>query len=241
MDFPEFKKFVLWTTKDDDKYYKIISERYPFLIPTNAWSGKIEDYDYSYLIGFWHNGWKELFLTYCEKVKPEFDKLIFETRSKLGHDTKAPLTIEELNKLRDEGLSFITDCKEKYGTCRVYWSSGTTEMHKAESIIDMLSSVTCMRCGKVPRTSDGRHLIWQTRGWITNYCKDCLEKNYTSGGNVKKSDRKDFKKYRDSCRIAHSKYFVIESWGRDSHTKTFYKDTNDGWLEVDHVETIEEK
>ena len=239
MEFQDFKAFVLNKQSQDyqtPKYFKTIAERYPFLLPTD-YSGKIDkNFDFTYLDGFWKSGWTELFVTYCEKIKPEFDKLLEEHRKKTKSKNTGNPDIEELNTLRNKGLPFITDVKEKYGTARVYWSSGTRVMNEAEFILDLLSSVTCMKCGKTPRTSDGRHLIWQTHGWITNLCRDCFEKDWTNGKPLKKKDRKAFKEYRDECRIDMPKMFCTESWSRDEgRLKKYWKDTNDGWLELDRT------
>lgn len=65
------------------EYYKKVAERYPFLIPVNVWTGKIdEDFDFHYLEGFFGYGWEKIFLRYCEAIKPSFDKLLEEFREK---------------------------------------------------------------------------------------------------------------------------------------------------------------
>ena len=46
-----------------------------------------------------------------------------------------------------------------------------------------------MNCGKQPRDSRGRHIIWH--GWAGNYCRDCAKEidkeNYKSWKLIKKS------------------------------------------------------
>lgn len=249
-DFDTFKSFALQEypeidSKEEIEYCKVIAKRYPFLIPVYVWSGKInkdgeEPYNYSYIQGFWRGGWKELFLKYCEKVKPEFDKLIDEARIETGSNLTGSPTIEELDELRDKcHLPYITDYKEKFGRMNVYWSSETPKMSEAENIAGMLSTVTCCMCGKVPRTSSGKHLIWETKGWISYYCKDCFKKDQVGKNRLSKRDQADFNDYVSMCRSVHPKYFITESWSKkDGHKKTFWKDTRDGWLEIDHVQNF---
>ena len=42
---------------------------------------------------------------------------------------------------------------------------------------EILSEWTCINCGKQPRDSRGRHIIWRSTGWIEPYCKECAKKN----------------------------------------------------------------
>ena len=69
---------------------------------------------------------------------------------------------------------YFTEIKEKYGTLRIYTSFTDTE-ENLESKTEMLSGWTCMKCGKQPKDSRGRHIIWRSCGWIGNYCKDCAK------------------------------------------------------------------
>ena len=259
-DFQTFKEFVMQPTpeyesKESYDYNKVLAERYPFLIPVHVWTGKInpedrEPYDYKFVQGFWgskrHNGWKELFLSYCEHIKPEFDRLIEETRKKIGSNKKGTPSIEELDELRKEHLPYITDYKEKYGEMRVYWTGETEAMGDATTIVTMLSRVTCSICGKVPKTSKGRHLIWETSGWISYFCKDCfkIDQLNSYGGKYRfknDAEKAEFKEYLKNCRIEHPKYFIINSWYKDEHSKTYYTDDGNGWLKVVKKEIIKEK
>lgn len=255
-DFQVFKEFVMqptpkYETKESYDYNKVLAGRYPFLIPVYVWTGKInpedrEPYDYKSIQGFWGGGWKELFLSYCEHIKPEFDRLIEETRKKIGSNKKGTPSIEELDELRKERLPYITDYKEKYGEMRIYWTEETEAMSEATTIVTMLSRVTCSLCGRVPKTSKGRHLIWETGGWISYYCKDCFKIDQLNSYNKKYRFKNDaekvkFKDYLKSCRIEHPKYFIINSWYKNEHSKTYYTDDGNGWLKVAKKEIIKEE
>lgn len=242
MDFQEFKKFVLnepLQESQESEYYKVIADRYPFLMPTGYTGNIYDDYDFTWLNGFWHTGWTELFVTYCEKIKPEFGKLLDEFRKKIGSEKTGSPDIKELNELRKNGLPFIMDVKEKYGTCRVDWSAETEKMREDTFILDMLSSVTCFKCGKTPKTSKGHHVIWETRGYIMNYCKDHLQSSWTRNEPLKKSERKKFKEYCNRCKIESPRFLISSSYSStEGHLKKFWKDTSDGWLEVDHIISV---
>lgn len=118
------------------------------------------------------------------------------------------IKIEELNELRDLGLPYITEVKEKYGTARCYWTSSTEGMRKAESTLRFLSSVTCQYCGKQPRDSKGNHIIWTTEGWITNLCKDCFKKEVLKYKSIKRLSKGELKEYVIMCRQKKSQNFV---------------------------------
>ena len=71
----------------------------------------------------------------------------------------------------------ILDTKEKYGSLRVDISYGNNAMVEMGDILNMLSRWTCCACGKMPRNSNGNRIIWETKGWICPYCKDCIKKD----------------------------------------------------------------
>ena len=52
---------------------KKLVEKFPYLIPTNIWTGEVVDnYDYSYNEGECDLpiGWHRLFLLYCKNIRP---------------------------------------------------------------------------------------------------------------------------------------------------------------------------
>ena len=255
-DFKTFKEFVMQPTpeyesKESYDYNKVLAERYPFLIPVHVWTGKInsensEPYDYKFVQGFWgsrkHNGWKELFLNYCEHIKPEFDRLIEETRNKIGSNKKGTPSIEELDELRKERLPYITDYKEKYGEMCIYWTSETDQMTIDTTIVTMLSRVTCSLCGKISKTSTGKYVAWKTKSWIAYFCKDCFKLNQLQNFKYKADIHKGMlKEYIRECRIEHSKYFILSHPYKGKHTRTYLVDDGNGWLKVSKKEVIKEK
>lgn len=154
------------------------------------------------------------------------------------------IEIKELNELRKLGLPYITEVKEKYGTARCYWTSLTEGMQEAETILHFMSSVTCQNCGKQPRDSKGNHLIWTTKGWIINLCKDCLKEEELRGTSFKslsKKDQKEFKEYVKSCRNKPQKYFNTTRWADKTRTTTYYADNLErDWMIKAHETTEKE-
>ena len=234
-DFQTFKEFVMqsmpeYKSKESYDYNKVLAERYPFLIPVNAWTGEIDkDYNFEFLEGFWGYGRTELFIRYCEKIKPEFEDIIARICSKkleVAVDASS-ISIPTLNELRKNGLPYIINVKEKYGTCRVYWNSDTDKMHEANAILEALSAFTCERCGKVTKDLFGRRIIWQTRGWISNYCQGCFTE-------VMLHNDKDakIKKLLKTHKIVHPRHFCFSTLSKDKCVKKFYKDNDDGWLSL---------
>lgn len=143
-----------------------LCERYPFLIPSNRFSGmKVTDpkaqeggfwpgspeaipdpYDYEYTeLDEMPHGWRKAF---GEQMCEEIRNAILESG-----------TAEDLNDYR------IVQIKEKYGQLRWYddWTNDAIE-----AVIDKytaLSEQTCIRCGK-PATK-------VSTGWISPFCDDC--------------------------------------------------------------------
>ena len=130
---------------------KKLCKKYPFLIPRNAWTGKvIEDYDYSYTE--WDDipdGWKIAF----------GDMLLKE----LGAELKR---CNFLDKYR------IVQIKEKYGELRIY-DNGVPRGCNVWDIIEAytgLSRNICIKCGR----PDCAHT---TAGWIIPMCETCYNKD----------------------------------------------------------------
>ncbi len=147
------------TTKE---YNKALCEKYPFLIPSNRWSGmriteadgggywpgspeKVPEYDYEYTeLDSMPDGWRIAFgEQLCEELKEAL--------------TKANL----LDEYR------IVQIKEKYGQLRWYDSGNTREGYDVLGKYTALSERTCIRCGR-PATRI-------TMGWISPFCDDCCE------------------------------------------------------------------
>lgn len=146
---------------------KRLCEEFPFLIPTNAWSGKrITDcsgpdgekgfwpgnpeahpeYDYEYtLLDDVPEGWRIAFgLEMCKEIKDELVKS---------------------NRLNDY---YITQIKEKYGGLRWYDNGGSREHFDIIRKYEHKSEETCILCG-TPASQI-------STGWISPYCDKCASK-----------------------------------------------------------------
>lgn len=120
--------------------------RYPFLLPRNVWTDKVDDdYDYSRTrLDEVEEGWKELFLQMCEDIREPLIKADY------------------LEKFR------FSQIKEKYGTLRAYNFGAPKEVHDIISKYERLSGETCIKCGAAATKI--------STGWISPYCDNCAEK-----------------------------------------------------------------
>lgn len=104
---------------------KKLCEKYPFLMPTNRWTGEVpEDYDYSWTeIDAIPQGWFKAF---------------------------GMQMVEELSQALGENVKNyrISQIKEKYGSLRWYDFGCTKEGYDVISKYGRLSEVTCIVCGK---------------------------------------------------------------------------------------------
>lgn len=143
-----------------------LCERYPFLIPSNRWSGiriteaggggywpgnpeEIPEYDYEFTeLDDMPDGWRIAFgEQMCEELKQEL---------------LASGGEEALQEYR------IVQIKEKYGFLRWY-DNGCTSRWCREILpkYEALSERTCIRCGK-PATQI-------STGWISPWCDECAK------------------------------------------------------------------
>jgi hypothetical protein len=130
-------------------------EEYPYLLPRNAWTGKVDpDYDYQYIVGEYDlpEGWLELFLQMCEDIK---------------------LPLEKAGLLND--FRFL-QVKEKYGRLRTYNTGVTQEVHDILDKYEFLSGQVCSECGKPAAAT--------TRGWICPFCAEHIKNFIERGENV---------------------------------------------------------
>lgn len=63
----------------------------------------------------------------------------------------------------------IMDIKEKWGCLNLYYNYGSEELYNIISKYESLSWDTCIKCGK-PATHT-------SKGWISPYCEDCVNKD----------------------------------------------------------------
>lgn len=157
----------LFSTASERQRNRQLCERFPFLIPSNRWSGKriteasdggywpgspetIPEYDYEFTeLDDMPSGWRTAFgETLCSELKEELEK----------HGA--------LDRYR------IVQIKEKYGQLRWYDNGNTETGYKIINKYTELSERTCICCGK-PAT---RITTW----WISPYCDDCVPKNERS-------------------------------------------------------------
>ena len=103
---------------------KELIEKYPFLLPRNAWTGEpIEDYDYSYTeLDNMPTGWRIAF----------GEQLCAELMEALGDDVKD---------------YFIEQIKEKYGELRWYSNWGSEKIYDIIDKYTHLSRRICIKCG----------------------------------------------------------------------------------------------
>lgn len=144
-------------TKEENR---ALCERFPFLIPSNRWSGiriteaadggffpgapeEIPEYDYEDTeLDAMPAGWRKAFgEQMCQEI---MDELV-------------------ANDMVDNYR--ITQIKEKYGSLRWYDNGFTRKGYDIIDKYERLSVRTCIVCGK-PATR-------MTRGWICPYCDEC--------------------------------------------------------------------
>ena len=135
--------------------------RFPFLV-VREWNGKLaKDDDGSYLIEInGMNGWRDILLCWAEKVKPIFDNLDKEAQKNF----------------------YIMECKEKWGGLRIDVSCiPTPKIDEYISMAEHLSEWICLKCGKITKSSNSKHIIiyHEGRNAEVPFCKNCAKKDAT--------------------------------------------------------------
>ena len=154
-------------TKDEViRQNKELLAKYPWLTPSNRWSGKLitdcmgedgeegywpgeplkhPDYDYTYTeLDGMPDGWRKAFgEQMCEEINKEW----------LSWDKK----MQEHFR--------ITQIKEKYGGLRFYTNFTTENLDKIIAKYEDLSEKICIECGTPA--------VWIYTSWITPYCDNC--------------------------------------------------------------------
>lgn len=95
----------------------------------------------------------------------------------------------------------IIDTKSKFGSLRIYTSFALPD--DLEFILEWMSEFICEHCGKESIDEHGRQYIYQTSGWISNLCEDCLRSFYRDNIDLMKEDEVDkwiagMKRYGDT-------------------------------------------
>ena len=125
------------------EWRKELTEKYPYLMPHNAFTGKVPyDYDYSYIEGEYNlpGGWFLLFLQMCDDIRKPLEES------------------GQINEFR------FLQVKEKYGSMRCYTSGATTDVLDIISKYEFLSQQVCSVCGKPASVL--------TSGYICPYCAE---------------------------------------------------------------------
>ncbi len=158
----DFEKLPIEEQKEANKE---LVERYPFLLPHNRWTDKVDDdYDYSYTeLEAMPEGWRKAF---------GFE-MLEEIRVIL-------LKADYLDKYR------IVQIKEKFGDLRWYDDGAPDsifeELEKAISKYSAMSLLYCIYCGKPTK--------YRTRGWINYVCPE-----HVKGENAVKLTEEDIPGY----------------------------------------------
>lgn len=137
-----------------------LASRFPFIIVRN-WNGELaKDEDGNYYLEInGMNGWRDLLLCWAEKVKPIYDSIT------------------------DENLKnnfYLMDVKEKWGSLRIDVSCiPTPKVDEYISMAEHLSEWTCLKCGKITKSSNNKHIIiyYQEQRVEIPFCKNCAKKD----------------------------------------------------------------
>jgi len=132
--------------------------KYPFWKAYNVWTGKFCGYSFTEYDAI-PEGWRKAF---GKELSDELKKVGKEELKKLNKEYK-----NKKYKWRD--ILQFEQIKEKYGTLRLY-ASATKKIQDILSKYESLSEKYCIDCGKPA--------VYQTKGWISFVCEDCLRKNY---------------------------------------------------------------
>ena len=128
---------------------KKLVERYPFLLPRNVWTDKLdEDYNYEYTrYDDISTGWK---IGFGEFLLEDLRDALVKTNY--------------LDKFR------FTQIKENYGSLRMYTNGNPEEVYDVIQKYEFISEYICYKCGS-PHAC-----VVDDYGWYLPLCKDCWDK-----------------------------------------------------------------
>lgn len=137
-----------------------LASRFPFIV-VREWNGELaKDEEGNYYLEIdGMNGWRDLLLCWAEKVKPIYDSIT------------------------DENLKnnfYLMDVKEKWGCLRIDVTCiPTPKIDEYTSMAEHLSEWTCIKCGKITKSSNSKHIIVYHEGRNVEipFCKDCAKKD----------------------------------------------------------------
>lgn len=202
----------------DEKMLELL-KKYPFLKHRYFWKAEPDDVnktDAENIESNWYkiwdgSGWEDLWKNrYLPRLFKEYDSWDLATQAEFC----------------------FTDVKEKFGEMRIYTTFSSDK--NLEKIAEWLSSCTCQYCGAEPRTPDGKRMSYQSYDWITNMCRNCaIEHELKPAGVTEENYETELKNME-----AVVDQFGFKRYGNPTIMTTF-KETGDGWLEVDKVEELD--
>lgn len=178
-------------------------QKYPFLNIKSDYNDEVlykddEALEYNYYT-YWDNtGWSNIWKDFLHSLFAIYDDLSDQ----------------------DKNLIDIWETKEKYGCLRVdltYPPNKREELWDLISQLELLSSVTCIKCGKIPKNSKGQSIIWRTQGWIAPFCKNCAKSQMIEHGYNKAKIRAKLKKIREVNPL-----FIVKSESSSTFTEKQY-------------------
>lgn len=200
----------------DNEILALLKE-YPFLI-IKDYNGKsiyskkdlLEHNYYTYLD---NTGWKDIWKKFLHKIFEIYDTLNDQEKS----------------------LVMFYDIKEKWGALRVELVYPLTRMEFNDIIkqVELLSEVTCIKCGKLSRDSKGNPIIWTTRGYMVPLCKKCAKSGLIERGYNKKQITKKLLEMKSI-----QSEFIITSESRDDYEEVHYK-VSDDWIKATKIIKME--
>jgi hypothetical protein len=99
-----------------------------------------------------------------------------------------------------------------------------------------MSEFICETCGAEPKDEKGHHIIYETSGWISHLCEDCLRNLYKSNIDLMSEDEVN-KGIVGMKRVALS--FGYKRTSREGSVERRFKyNEEDDWLVLDS-ETVE--
>lgn len=202
-----------------DNEIVVLLKKYPFLIikdyngkPIYSKKDLLEHNYYTYLD---NTGWKNIWKKFLHKIFEIYDTL---------ND-------------REKSLVMFYDIKEKWGALRVELVYPLTHMEFNDIIkqVELLSEVTCIKCGKLSKDSRGNPIIWTTRGYMIPLCRKCAKSGLIERGYNKKQITK---KLLEMKTIQPD--FIITSESKDDYKEVHYKVSED-WIKATKIIKMEWK
>jgi hypothetical protein len=157
------------------EYDEYLCSTYPKLYKNRNLTPQQSCFSVGFEIG---NGWYNIIkgLSLCiqgtidantkERWRIRKEKRLWE---KMPHDDQAKN--HWLNRVMPEKIPQVTvdQVKEKFGTLRFYYSGGNDAIEHFVSYADVMSSLTCERCGGVAETD-------YSKNWVSTICPGCKDK-----------------------------------------------------------------